>query len=298
MPETPKRRNRVLCLGDSCTFGYAPGVTDEATYPAVLGLKLDPERFEVLNGGMPAFGSLDCHDFLLYRGLELKPDVVVILSGWNDHSRSHPITNRPEPVRALDVLERSALVRLVEKVATRLVGPRRATPPDPGAGACPRLRRLPAPTGRLSAAAFARTARTIVETVRLSRDHGARPILVTYPNFTRDGWEDTDSLTDAELRPALSALAGIELTAKGWRTYAATTNDLIRAAAKRLDVPLVEGDAIRDPGLFFDLIHLGAEGNALLAEQVAESVRKAAGKPMAMPAPAPIPPHLGTKRER
>ena len=89
----------MLCLGDSCTFGYAPGVTDDATYPAALGRKLDRERFEVLNGGMPAFGSLDCHDFLLYRGLEMEPDVVVILAGWNDHSHAHPIINRPDPGR-------------------------------------------------------------------------------------------------------------------------------------------------------------------------------------------------------
>ena len=37
-------------------------------------------------------------------------------------------------------------------------------------------------------------------------------------------------------------------------------------------MPLVEGDAIRDPGLFFDLIHLGPEGTAMLAERVAPAV--------------------------
>lgn len=273
-PERPKRRIRVLCLGDSCTFGYAPGVTDEATYPAVLARKLDQARFEVINGGMPAFGSLDCHDFLLIKGLELEPDIVVILAGWNDHSHSHPITNRPPPAGLPDVLDRSALVRLGKRLVTRLVGsrPSASNPARERAG----LARLPPPSGRLSEDAFARTGRVIEETVRLCRAHHAEPILVTYPNFTRPEWDGVGSLTDGELRPALSALAGIELSAKGWATYAARTNDLIRAAATRLGVPLVDGDAIRDPALFFDLIHLGPEGCAMLADLVEPAVKAVA----------------------
>ncbi len=40
-------------------------------------------------------------------------------------------------------------------------------------------------------------------------------------------------------------------------------------------MPLVEGDAIRDPGLFFDLIHLAPEGTAMLADRVAPAVVRA-----------------------
>ncbi|HWE36295.1 MAG TPA: GDSL-type esterase/lipase family protein, partial [Isosphaeraceae bacterium] len=272
-PETPKRRTRVLCLGDSVTFGYAPGVTDDATYPADLARRLDPARFEVINGGMPAFGSLDCLDFLLYKGLALEPDVVVILAGWNDFNHAHQVDERPPAVSPLHVLERSALVRLGKLVVARLVGPR-PTPFDPARERA-RLASLPAPGGRLSDAAFASTGRAIEAMVRACRDHHAVPVLVTYPNFTRDGWDGVDSLADAELRPALSALAEIELSPGALRTYAVTTNRLIREAAARLDVPLVEGDAIRDPGLFFDMIHLGPEGNAMLADRVAPAVVRA-----------------------
>ncbi len=109
-PETPKRRTRVLCLGDSCTFGYAPGVTDDATYPAVLARRLDPARFEVINGGMPGFGSLDSLGFLLHKGLALEPDVVVILAGWNDYAHVHQVDDRPTPASPLRILEGSALV--------------------------------------------------------------------------------------------------------------------------------------------------------------------------------------------
>ena len=73
----------------------------------------------------------------------------------------------------------------------------------------------------------------------------------------------------------------------GLATYAATTNDLIRAAAKRLDVPLVEGDAIRDPGLFFDMIHLGPEGCAMLADRVAPAVVRAIDAKKGIPQDGP-----------
>jgi lysophospholipase L1-like esterase len=269
-PDRPKRRIRVLCLGDSCTFGYAPGVTDDATYPAALARKLDAGRFEVINGGMPGFGSLDCLDFLLYKGLEWEPDVVVILAGWNDHSHVHHVANRPTSAGPLDWLGGSALVRLGKLVVAKIAGPPSARF-DPARERA-RLARLPGPNGQLSEAAFARTGRVIEEVVRICRAHQAQPILVTYPNFTRSEWDGVDSLTDAELHPALSALAEIELSPKGWRTFAATTNELIRGVSKQLDVPLVEGDAIRDAGLFFDLIHLGREGCAILAERVAPAV--------------------------
>lgn len=39
--EVPKTKTRVLCLGDSATFGYAPDVTDDSTYPAWLARDLD-----------------------------------------------------------------------------------------------------------------------------------------------------------------------------------------------------------------------------------------------------------------
>ena len=110
---------------------------------------------------------------------------------------------------------------------------------------------------------------------------------MTYPNFTRDGWEGVDSLTDAEIRPALSALSSIELSPKGWRTFAATTNERIRDVAARLDVPLVDGDVISDPGLFFDLIHLGREGCDRLAGLVAPAIERAVAAKKAAPTIAP-----------
>jgi lysophospholipase L1-like esterase len=265
LPDAVKQRIRVLCLGDSCTFGYAPDVDDSATYPAALGRILDPARFEVLNGGRPGYGSLDVLDFFLYHGVELQPDVVVILAGWNEYLQAHPVVQRPPPA---DWPNSLALVRLGRELIRRVVRAR----PAPLAAERARVRRLPTPGDRLADEVFARTERITAELVRACRAHGATPILVTYANFTRDDWTGVESLTDGEFRPALPYLLSVELSPSAWRRYVVTTNDLIRRVAGRLNVPLVEGDAIRDIGLFSDLVHLKAEGCEALARRVAPVV--------------------------
>jgi len=75
----PKREGeyRILCLGDSFTFGL--GVNDDSAYPKVLEriLKKEDEKFSVINcGGQPYAGT--CYNLLLNKGLELKPDLVVL----------------------------------------------------------------------------------------------------------------------------------------------------------------------------------------------------------------------------
>lgn len=77
---------RVLCIGDSFTFGY--GVNDEHTYPEYLLHELEhryPSRkIEVINSGIPLFGILDEMDYFLQKGAALKPDIVVLQFFAND----------------------------------------------------------------------------------------------------------------------------------------------------------------------------------------------------------------------
>lgn len=70
----PQQRTRVLCLGDSFTFGH--GVGDGWDWPGALG-KLDA-AYDVLNAGVCAYG-LD-QAYLAYRlqWSALKPDAVVL----------------------------------------------------------------------------------------------------------------------------------------------------------------------------------------------------------------------------
>lgn len=85
----PPRTIRVLCLGDSCTFGTG-GLLDKETYPfcleKLLNEKQDLINYEVINAGMPGFSVYEGLILLKHRNLMgLKPDIVIICYGWNDH---------------------------------------------------------------------------------------------------------------------------------------------------------------------------------------------------------------------
>ncbi len=266
-------RELVLCVGDSCTFGYAPNVTDEKTYPAQLSRMLEadcPGRFSVLNGGMPGFGSLDCLSFFVHRGEELHPDVVVIMAGWNDNHQVQDL-GRPPEWRFGSMAQTSALVRLMTGGLHRLGGLFPVAESDDLLRL--RARRLPPATDELSDLAFARQKRALEAMVVLARDQGAEPILVTYSNLARPDWTaSTDSLTNDELRRMLPHLAARRLSPAGWFRYARRTNAVITDVAHRRHVPLVDGASIRSPRLLVDVCHLNAEGNALLARKVEKAV--------------------------
>jgi hypothetical protein len=71
---------RILCLGDSMTFGI--GVEHERAYPAVIeGVLRDRHPgldIQVLNAGTPHYGTLDELNFLTKRGAELGPDFILL----------------------------------------------------------------------------------------------------------------------------------------------------------------------------------------------------------------------------
>ena len=77
---------RVLCLGDSITFGY--GVGDDDPFPRQLeGLLRQawPERgAEVVNAGVQRYFTYQEIDFLRLKGLELRPDIVILVVYIND----------------------------------------------------------------------------------------------------------------------------------------------------------------------------------------------------------------------
>ena len=84
----PEGAFRVVCLGDSWTFGANVG--QEQTYPRQLEARLRalfPERrVEVLNLGVLGYTSFQGLQLLKQRALQLEPDLVVIGFGMNDSS--------------------------------------------------------------------------------------------------------------------------------------------------------------------------------------------------------------------
>jgi lysophospholipase L1-like esterase len=271
--EEPKRRLRVLCIGDSCTHGYAPDVTDDRTYPALLGLWLDhqaPGQFEVINGGMPNFGTLDCLNFFLYKGIDVKPDYVVIMCGWNDIHHLHCLWRQgPDQGGSRSPFESSSLFRLGRAARARLGTARRSASAKE---AVARLKQLPVGTDQFSELAFARTERILSCLVQSCRTHNAKPILMTYPSFARADWTDLDSLTEPELKLLEIGLTKWDFSPKGVHAFISRTNQIMVTVAGEHRVPLIRGESLNEPQYFADIIHPNAQGNEFLANLVGSRI--------------------------
>jgi hypothetical protein len=97
---------RILCLGDSLTFGN--GVTEEDTYPRQLErllTKTGPpgRRYEVINAGVPGYDTWQEARYLAQDGARFKPDLVIIGFYGND------IVAKPTDIKP--VVEESGLLR-------------------------------------------------------------------------------------------------------------------------------------------------------------------------------------------
>lgn len=83
--ERAKGVYRILCVGDSNTFGLYSG--EDATWPEVLRqeLKKDGIEVEILNSGCPGWSTADIARFLKEKALDkVKPDMVLHMFCGND----------------------------------------------------------------------------------------------------------------------------------------------------------------------------------------------------------------------
>jgi lysophospholipase L1-like esterase len=75
----PKKINefRILCLGDSITFGIGVDITQTYVKLTEKILNKDKVRFNLINGG--GLGAAPgCYDFLLKKGIAFDPDMVIV----------------------------------------------------------------------------------------------------------------------------------------------------------------------------------------------------------------------------
>ena len=90
----PRRKDaqavRIMCLGDSCTFG-PPG--DDSPYPYRLEQQLADMDLEhahqVINAGVADHGSINAQ-LRLPRLLTFDPDILIVYIGWNDMWLGNP----------------------------------------------------------------------------------------------------------------------------------------------------------------------------------------------------------------
>jgi lysophospholipase L1-like esterase len=87
MPKPPGTF-RIICLGDSWTFGANVG--QDETYPqrlqALLRRAYPKRKIEVLNLGVLGYSSFQGRELLRQTALQLQPDAVVLAYAWNDAS--------------------------------------------------------------------------------------------------------------------------------------------------------------------------------------------------------------------
>ena len=91
LPEEKGNETRILCLGDSTTYGQ--GLAESLTIPALLEFELAsriaaPRRLRVVNGGLRGYGTEQEVALLEELGPRIRPDVVVLLWYPNDLERA------------------------------------------------------------------------------------------------------------------------------------------------------------------------------------------------------------------
>ena len=187
---------RIAALGDSVTFGF--GVSEEETYPArvasLLAADVAPKRTDWVNAGVPGFSILQGLGQLDKRVLPTRPDIVVVLFGWNDGWRATTPDSAWWPGKLEALIPSSRLFAFAQRHAEPLMcrfGPRT------GEDTRPMTPRVPVPD-------FEQNLRDITAHVRGA---GATPILVTAPaafgphrprdSYFRYGW----TVPRAELEP-------------------------------------------------------------------------------------------------
>lgn len=95
-PLPKKDKKTILCLGDSCTFGWA--VNDEESYPSVLRRTVarDFPEYQVINGGIPGYNTIQELHLLKRHWDHWQPKIVVLGYVTNDAEPQLNVPARPE----------------------------------------------------------------------------------------------------------------------------------------------------------------------------------------------------------
>lgn len=234
MPK-PEGRLRVVCLGGSTTYSYA--VEDDQTYPVRLQAELAAARpdldVEVINAGVESYTVAESVNNLVFRVLELEPDVIVVYHGANDvrprrYSNFAPgyehyrfswdgTTDHYAPLEGTDVQGMNALLQ--------------KHPPEVTSDK----------TANLNQAGDAAYRRILTSLVGVAQVHGVRPVLVTLAV--------NEEKARAEQQPEL--ITGIRQHNQVAREVAAATGARLVDIAAALE---------RDGSWFVDSVHLDAQG--------------------------------------
>lgn len=116
---------RILCLGDSVTFGGG-NISDNETYPYYLKWSLyreNPGRvIQVINAGCPGYTSVQGLELLKRKGLSYDPDLIIVGFVHHEHlfamkTDLDQMTSAPEWIRHIkSLLYRSSFYLMIRRV--------------------------------------------------------------------------------------------------------------------------------------------------------------------------------------
>ena len=254
-----QRARRVVCLGDSVTFGWDASA-DDRSYPARLEQELAGLDVDVVNAGVPRWSSMDL--LRLYPTVirPLAPDVVVVMAGWNDLGYQFLQGWMHAPARDPGAGQLS-LVTLAQRIGRALAG--RPASDDEAI-----LMARTSAADPLEWRYLEEYGRILGALCDLIRADGAEPVLLTLPNFLEDG------LTEAEKRIMLPHLRQfVNLSYGGYQQVVRALNETIRAVAAERGATLIECTDVAPAELFTDTAHLNDEGYLRIAQRVAPVLR-------------------------
>lgn len=274
---------RILCLGDSTTFGWS--VADDETYPHELGILLNKRhpkgRFQVLNLGVTGYTSLQGRELFLGEAADYEPDLVLFAFGPNDRlpalrSDAEHLAAGTWKISSLQVaLSRSQVYKLLRAGVIYLERRRQGLSLD-SRTLLPRLKRKVSPEEfAANAAAVKQRAQELgADFILLNVDFPSLPMDHNYANLQQE-----------------AQTAGVPLSS-AWRQW--DTSQTAADLARELKVPLLDlrelfrqeldrrregGGKLPDPewsALMIDNGHPNAEGHRVIARSLVPLVESTA----------------------
>ena len=186
---------RILCLGDSYTFGDY--VNDDETFPAALQAelrrRLPGRKLEVINGGVNGYTITDEAALAREKGFALHPDVIVLGFVMNDladltrkvSSRDNQRNEAREMSRSYltpikRILRQTALYNWLFEMKARVMA---ETKMDPTLQQVPQENLMHPPFGPRTEALFSQYASALDALAADCRARGIRLVFVIFPFY-------------------------------------------------------------------------------------------------------------------
>jgi lysophospholipase L1-like esterase len=288
---------RILALGDSTTFGMVVDGTFtyiKTPYPQrleeLVAERVGPRKVEVLNAGVPGYNSY--MGVMLLRGKlrGLRPDLITVRWGWNDHLMSmggaggdaYQELDNPILLMGENLLLRTATYRYLRRLG-REIKARNRPSHTPTVQDIPKSWRPDVPLDQFK--------KNLRRTVELGRGMGAEVWLLTTPHAfltdeNRGQYDKFPRNMSAKLLIMFSAIPSFERMIEIHDTYANAT----REVARETSAPLIDMEAAyaahASEHLYTstDVVHPTQQGHDLEAEMLYQQL---VGEGIIQPKPTP-----------